>query len=124
MSKEFQLDRSDISIAGGGGHGGRRKARLSRSLASSDSHFTFTHKPTGVQVSGRVIPGYYSRKELSRLNQKLCDALYKKLEREVARKLRVSGQQALSDSHGNDDELFEIIVGEFSAARLPGKKTG
>ena len=122
MNREFKLNRSDVSIAGGGGHSGRSKARFSRALALSSSHFTFTHKPTGVKVSGRVIPGKYSRKELSRLNQKLRETLYARLEYEAAKSLRLPGKTVMTPSGDPDDKVFEIKVGEFSVADVLRRK--
>ena len=118
MGKEFKLNSADVSIAGGASHSGRSKARFSRAAALSSSHFTLTHKPTGVIASGRVIPGHYSRKELSRLNEKLCQEVYKRLEYEVAKALRASGRKPIAPSRDPDQKLLEVKVGEFSVAEL------
>ena len=119
MGKEFKLNHSDVSIAGGHSTTGRSKVRLSRALAVTASHFTFTHQPTGVKVSGRVLPGHYSRKELSRLNQKLCEK-YIRLEYEVAKALRATGRKAITLASDPDEGFFEIKSGEFSVAELLG----
>ena len=118
MGKEFKLISSDVSIAGGASHSGRSNARFSRAAALSSSHFTLTHKPTGVKASGRVIPGHYSRKELSRLNEKLCQEVYERLEYEVAKVLRVSGRKPIAPSNDPDKKLFEVRAGEFSVGEL------
>jgi len=122
MAREFKLNSSDISIAGGASNFGRSKARFSRALALSSSNFTFTHAPTGVKVSGRVIPGHYSRSELSRLNKKLQVELFKRLGYEVAKALRVSGRTAFVPSSDPDNRLFEVKVGEFSVRELLTQK--
>jgi pimeloyl-ACP methyl ester carboxylesterase len=43
MTREFKLDRSDVSIAAGAGHPGKRRTRFSRAAALSTSHFASTH---------------------------------------------------------------------------------
>lgn len=110
MAREFKLIYSEVSIAGGAGHSGRSKARFSRGSAVSNSHFTFTHTPTGVKVSGRVIPGHYSRRELSRLNQKLCEEMHKRLEYEVAKTLRAPGRKAITPSGDPDHGIVISYV--------------
>ena len=113
MNEGFNLNSSDVAVTGGASHSGRSKARFSRALGTSDCYFTFAHTPTGVKVSGRVISGQYSRKELTRLNQKLRERLYEELECEVAKFLKVAGRSAVPVSDDPDHKLFEIRAGEF-----------
>jgi hypothetical protein len=48
--------------------------------------------PTGMQVSGEVEKGRYSKEQFSRLKDNLLKQLWSQLERSVAAHLRVSGQ--------------------------------
>ena len=54
--------------------------------------YTLTHGPTGVQVSGEVEKGHYSKKQFSRLKNDLLNQLWSELERRVAAHLRVPRQ--------------------------------
>jgi len=54
--------------------------------------YTLTHAPTGVQVSGEVENGHYSKGQFSRLKDDLLKQLWSQLEQRVAAHLRVSRQ--------------------------------
>jgi hypothetical protein len=71
---------------------GRAKVRQPRKLDLSSWKITLTHGPTGMQVSGEVEKGHYSKEQFSRLKDDLLKQLWSQLERRVAAHLRVSGQ--------------------------------
>src|SRR5262249_18438063 len=114
----FVLDKTAVRVAGGAVRAGRHKARLSRALTLSSSYMTFTHAPTGVKVTGRVLPGHYSRREHSGLNQRLAQALYSRLEYEVSKHLRAPGRRTLTRRDHLDCDVFEIVVGDYKALEL------
>jgi hypothetical protein len=71
---------------------GRRRAALSRALDASAHLVRLTHRPTGVEVSGEIPQGNYSRTEMTQLRQELHARLLAELEQRVARHLRVPGR--------------------------------
>jgi hypothetical protein len=71
--------------------GGRRKATQSRALDNRSKKYTLLHVPTGLEVSGEIPRGNYSRKEMNRLGEQLLQNLFNELEAKVAKKLRVPG---------------------------------
>ena len=72
--------------------GGRRRAALSRALDTSGHQIRLTHRPTGVEVSGQIPQGNYSRTEMTRLRQELLASLFAQLEQRVAHHLRIPGR--------------------------------
>ena len=56
------------------------------------------HIPTKVRVTGSVVPGHYSRTEMSRLKQELLARLSVELHLAVAKHLRVPGRQSGSEA--------------------------
>lgn len=72
------------SSQGGGGTRGGRLARTSRAATIRSSRMTLRHGPTGIEVTGEVPPGRYTRKEQQRLNVELETRLFEELAIEVA----------------------------------------
>lgn len=75
-----------------GRSGGRRRASLSRSLDVSGCEMRLTHRPTGIEVTGEVPEGNYSRAEMTRLRADLRARLFADLEQRVARHRRIPGR--------------------------------
>ncbi|HEU4558064.1 MAG TPA: hypothetical protein VFS20_09450 [Longimicrobium sp.] len=75
-----------------GRSGGRRRASLSRALDVSGCEIRLAHRPTGIEVTGEVPEGHYSRAELTRLRADLRARLFAELEQRVARHLRIPGR--------------------------------
>jgi hypothetical protein len=50
------------------------------------------HHPTGVEVSGEIPAGHYSKARLKQLRAELHARLFAELERRVAQHLRVPGR--------------------------------
>jgi hypothetical protein len=71
--------------------GGRRKAARSRALDIRSKEYTLRNIPTGIEVSGTIPSGNYSRKEMNRLGEQLLQNLFQELEAKVAKKLRIPG---------------------------------
>lgn len=88
----FRLRPGEVEVSGLGSRmSGRAKVRHSRKLDLSSWKYTLTHGPTGVQVSGEVAEGRYSREQFSQLKNDLLRQLWSQLQRKVAAHLRVSG---------------------------------
>ncbi len=90
--KKFTLNPNEVIVGGSGASGGRKKARFSRANQLSSREMILIHKPTGVQVTGLIPTGHYSRKEMKRLYQELYNDLFAALEQEVAKVLHVPGR--------------------------------
>lgn len=89
----FRLARHEVEVFGLGSRiSGRSKVRQSRKLDVSSWKFTLTHGATGVQVSGEVAKGHYTRAQFSHLKADLLKKLWSQLEQRVAARLHVSGQ--------------------------------
>jgi hypothetical protein len=71
--------------------GGRRRAARSRALDIRSKEYTLRHTPTGIEVSGTIPSGNYSRKEMNRIGEQLLQNLLQELEIKVAHKLRIPG---------------------------------
>ena len=86
----WRLDQHEVDCLWmGGNSSGRRKARLSRSLDLQSAKLELEHRPTGARVAGSIPAGNYSRAEMRLLRQKLHDELFRQLEEQVARRLRI-----------------------------------
>ncbi len=64
----------------------------SRALGESGSRLTLTHKSTGIEVTGEVPTGHYSRREMQSEVRKLEEGLFAELESQVAKALRIPGR--------------------------------
>lgn len=71
---------------------GRDRASASRALDLSEATIILRHAPTGLEVSGAIAPGHYSRDRLRLLKDDLHRRLFTELEQRVARHLRVPGR--------------------------------
>lgn len=89
----FHLFRDDVEVLGLGSRlSGRRKVRQPRNLDLSSWKYTLKHRPTGVEVSGEVGKGHYSKEQFSRLKNDLLQRLWSQLERRVEAHLGIPGQ--------------------------------
>ena len=91
--KVWSLDPKQVHMFGTGSRSStRRRASLPRSLDVSGSGLSLVHSPTGVEVSGEIPAGHYSKARLKDLRAELHARLFAELERRVARHLRVPGR--------------------------------
>ncbi len=94
MATKFKLDSSEVFVTRcyWTRSSGRRRARGSRALDTSDLSYELTHEPTGIKVRGEIVSGNYSRKEMAKLKDDLHKELLARLEKEVANFLRIAGR--------------------------------
>jgi hypothetical protein len=91
--KAWSLDPREVHLFGSGSRSStRRRASLPRSLDVSGGGLRLVHYPTGVEVSGEIPAGHYSKAQLKELRAELHARLFAELERRVARHLRVPGR--------------------------------
>lgn len=87
--KSWAMDPNDVNWSMSGSSSGgtfERKTKItSRSLK-------LQHVPTKVYVEGEIPPGHYSKKEMQKLTEELKQNLYKELEQQVAKHLRIPGR--------------------------------
>src|SRR5687767_3075393 len=84
-----KFDPADVSVSTDIGRIGRSKARISRAASPSWLNLTLTHLPTGVQVTGRIPEGHYTRQSLAHLRDELQSSLLQELEPKAIRALKV-----------------------------------
>ncbi len=91
--EKWQLPQNEVKWHGGGSTTTNRKKRsiASRAVDNRSWHFTITHIPSGIEVSGEVPKGNYSQKQMQQEKQKLFTQLWAQLELKVARHLRLPG---------------------------------
>jgi len=70
---------------------GRSKASQSRVLDTSSKQWSLIHTPTNLEVKGNIPERNYSKKEMQKLEEILFKNLFKELEVNVAKKLRIAG---------------------------------
>jgi hypothetical protein len=63
-------------------------ARTSRNAAITGAAMTLRHVPTGIELSGKVVGGHYSRKGMIAEKTQLGESLWTHLEPRVAQHLR------------------------------------
>jgi hypothetical protein len=91
--KPWSLDPQEVHLFGMSSRSSnRRRAALPRSLDVSGGSLRLVHHPTGIEVSGDIPAGHYSKTRLRDLRQELHARLFAELERRVARHLRVPGR--------------------------------
>lgn len=90
----WSLDPSEVSsgISGHTATDRRRRSRASRAVDRRDLQLTLIHRPTGLEVSGQIPEGRYSRQEMTRLRDALYRELFDELEALVAKRLRIPGR--------------------------------
>jgi len=75
-----------------GASGSRSGPRSSRARQVRNTQLTLTHRPTGLQVTGEVVAGNYSRRQMIEETNKLQLRLMAELEKLVATQLRLPGR--------------------------------
>lgn len=90
---KWQLPRDEVTWHGGGSTLTNRKklSTASRAVDVRSCHFTLVHSPTGIEVSGEVPKGNYSKKQMQQKKNILFAQLCEQLEQKVARHLRLPG---------------------------------
>ena len=90
----WALNPDEVIWGGGGGSSGRRKhaTRQGRMGSVTEAKLHLIHVPTGIEVSGNVPPGRYSRSEMQVRRAELYETLFQKLENMVASHLNVPGR--------------------------------
>lgn len=61
-----------------------------RKLKTTSCTMTLSHEITGLSITGEIPAGNYSKKEMQQLRENLYIKLFADLERQVAKKLRIS----------------------------------
>ena len=95
MSKQetWKLDPADVTWGFyGSATSIRRKRRLTREMDTRGMEVKLTHVPTGLEVTGNVPEGHYSKKAMQERRYELFGELFAELEARVARHLRVPGR--------------------------------
>ena len=88
--QKWRLDPAEVSSGSmASASGGRRLRRQSRALDLRAQRLTLRHKPTGIEVSGEIPEGHYSRQQMVELRRDLHARLFSALEQLVARHLRI-----------------------------------
>src|SRR5262245_48362760 len=93
-SSTWQLPETEVDVREYGHTSGHRK-KLSVASRAADHrswHVTLVHVPTGLEVSGEVPEGNYSRKQMQQARERLFSQLWSQLEFKVARHLRIPGR--------------------------------
>jgi hypothetical protein len=91
--KAWALDPTEVHLFGSGSRSStRRRASLPRALDVSGGGLRLVHHPTGVEVSGEIPVGHYTKARLQELRAELHARLFAELERRVAKHLRVPGR--------------------------------
>jgi protein subunit release factor A len=93
--KPWRLDPSDVLVdrswMRASGRGGNI-ARTSRAVGTQEGRIRLTHAPTKIQVDGVVPEGEFTRKEMSAAMNLLHAELFAKLEKLVAKHMRLAGR--------------------------------
>ncbi len=95
---KWKLDPREVGGYGTGGgrgkpQGGKWAKRPRADRGTSWWEMELVHMPTGVKVSGNIPERAYSKREMRDLHEKLYAKLFAILEKKVAAKLRIPGQQ-------------------------------
>ncbi|HYH66342.1 MAG TPA: hypothetical protein VD866_16740 [Urbifossiella sp.] len=92
-NKTWSLDPAEVYQFGTGCRSStRQRASLPRALDVSGGGLRLVHHPSGVEVSGEIPAGNYSKARLKELRAELHTRLFAELEQRVARHLRVPGR--------------------------------
>ena len=70
----------------------KKLTRASRAVDKRGTTVTLRHMPTGLEVSGEIPEGHYSRKQMREAQQKIYLQLFSKLEKKVGNFLRIKGR--------------------------------
>ena len=65
--------------------------QFQRKLKTTSCFMTLSHKLTGISITGEIPAGNYSKKEMQQLRASLYIKLFSDLERQVGKKLKISG---------------------------------
>ena len=91
-NSHWTLDPSEVAESGSFSHACQGKARHSRAEDLSGYTMVLKHVPTGLQVTGEIEYGHYSKQDMRRRKSQLYKVLFQLLENLVAKKLRVPGR--------------------------------
>lgn len=93
MKKPFRLKPEDVTwTLTGGASGPSPGPRSSRARQTRNAATTLVHVPTGVQVTGEVPAGNYTREQMAEETRRLGERLMAELEQLVASRLRTPGR--------------------------------
>jgi hypothetical protein len=92
MGTKWKLNPEDVGGGSSSGSGSRR-GRYGRMYTVRCSYRrTMTHIPTGIEVTGEIPTGNYTKKQMRQLRQELEQKLFLELEAKVAKHLRIPGR--------------------------------
>jgi hypothetical protein len=89
---KWTLNRGEVAGGVVGSSSTTKKGQFSRRLKRTSSRLSLTHIPTGINVTGEVPEGHYSKKEMRQLQSELYEKLFLQLEAKVGKHLRAPGR--------------------------------
>lgn len=94
VAKGWRLDPKEVGLGTAGLSSGKRKkaTRASRVVEKRGMTVTLTHMPTGLEVSGEIPSGHYSRKQMQQEVATMYSRLFVELEKLVAKTFRIPGR--------------------------------
>ncbi len=93
MKEVFRLRPEDVGVSAVSSASGPPSGpRSSRARQIRSERITLTHRTTGAEVSGEIVAGNYTRKQMIEERRRLKVELMSKLEKLVASRLRLSGR--------------------------------
>ncbi len=91
MSTKWSLDQQGVSVDWMTAST-TKSGQFSRKMKLTSARLRLTHVSTGINVTGEVPKGHYSKKEMRRLQDELYEKMFAKLETLVRQRLRVPGK--------------------------------
>ena len=88
---KWKLDKGGVTADWSTSSSGK-SGQFSRRLKVTSARLTLTHASTGLSVKGEIPDGQYSKKEMRKLQEELYDRLFRTLEENVGKHLRVPGR--------------------------------
>ena len=88
VKKDWGLDPKEVECGLYGSSSGKH-GQLQRKVKITSSTVFLIHTPTDTRIEGEVPPGHYSKKEMQKKREELFVDLFPKLEKMVAKKLKI-----------------------------------
>ena len=92
MSPKWRLNPDEVGGGNVSSSSTTKSGQFSRRLKRTSARLQLTHIPTGINVTGEVPEGHYSKKEMRKLKEELYERLFVQLEVKVGKHLRAPGQ--------------------------------
>lgn len=90
---KWKMSKEEVACNGTGITSTNRKNvnSTSRAIDSRSWKFVLIHTPTGMEVSGEIPEGSYSKKQMQQERDKLYSSLWTQLETKVAKHMKLPG---------------------------------